>query len=166
MVIYFVSNPKSINSSLPFLHSSILNQLHYYLQFSLSSHFLSSFLFGLGPERKKRKWMSVWVGGHLLCSLSGLSFLSWNEMEWRKTNAKRERASKGARNKQRSPNQQRMRASGGWAVFLWGLWGGAHLRHKTNQSISLIIQLLCFLVLLHQSNIKEETSTAINQTNY
>ena len=131
MVIYFVSNPKSINSSLPFLHSSILNQLHYYLQFSLSSHFLSSFLFGLGPERKKRKWMSVWVGGHLLCSLSGLSFLSWNEMEWRKTNAKRERASKGARNKQRSPNQQRMRASGGWAVFLWGLWGGAHLRGTT-----------------------------------
>jgi len=36
-----------------------------------------------------------------------------NFIDYEAKRVKRERASKGARNKQRSPNQQRMRASGG-----------------------------------------------------
>ena len=102
----------------PFINSFLFNSINL-----LNSICFLSFLSILSSPKE-----SVWVGGHLLCSLSGLSFLSWNEMEWRKTNAKRERASKGARNKQRSPINQTKEINqccslGGIGWFLWWVMG-------------------------------------------
>ena len=67
---YIFSSPTQTHSFFSFINT--LLSFYYYLQFSLSSHFLSSFLFGLGPERKKRKWMSVWS-----------EQTKWNEKEWK-----------------------------------------------------------------------------------
>ena len=99
--------------------SKRFNQLHYYLQYSLSrqQHFFS---FGLGPEWKRSLLVGVWLSSiSLLAQPTILSFHFFIEEMIERLWRSRARE-KGEQSKWRSTKPKTKRGSGKWAFFVGG----------------------------------------------